>query len=142
MYAQGLREYRRMNAQFAVESATPHQLIQLLMERALARIAAARLYMEQGAIGEKGSAIGDALAVIAGLRASLNHKADARLAGSFDALYDYMERRLLHANLRNDPKLLDEVSGLLRELKEAWDAIADRASGADPAASAPARAGG
>jgi flagellar protein FliS len=48
------------------------------------------------------------------------------MCGNFDALYDYMGRRLLEANLRDDTKILDEVAGLLRELKEAWDAIADR----------------
>lgn len=130
MNAEGLSEYRQMSARFAVESATPHRLIQLLMERALVKIAAARVHMEHGAVSEKGSHIGDALSIVGALRASLNHKADARLAGNFEALYDYMERRLLHANLSNDPKLLDEVAGLLRELKEAWDAIADRAGDA------------
>ena len=37
-----------------------------------------------------------------------------------------MMRRLLEANINNDEAILDEVSGLLRELKEAWDAIADK----------------
>src|SRR5690606_20818317 len=137
MNTDGLREYRQMSARSAVESATPHRLIQLLMERALLKIGAARLHMERGAVSEKGSHIGDALAIIAALRARLNHKADPRLAANFDALYDYTERRLLHANLKNAPALLDEVAGLLRELKEAWDAIADRVGEADgPAAAA------
>ena len=37
----------------------------------------------------------------------------------------WLARRLLEANLHNDADMLDEVAGLLRELKEAWDAIAD-----------------
>jgi flagellar protein FliS len=121
-----MREYQQMNTRFAVESASPHRLIQLMMERVLTKIAIARGYMERGAVSEKGKHIGDAIGVISGLRASLNHKADARMCGNFDALYDYMSRRLLEANLRDDTKILDEVAGLLRELKEAWDAIADR----------------
>ncbi|MCP4302380.1 MAG: flagellar export chaperone FliS, partial [Gammaproteobacteria bacterium] len=63
--------------------------------------------------------------IINGLQASLNHKADQRMSENFDALYAYMMRRLLEANLQNDGGILDEVAGLLRELKEAWDAIAD-----------------
>lgn len=143
MNARGLSEYRRMDARGKVESASPHRLIQLLMERALMKIAAARAHMERGAIADKGRDIGDAISVVGGLRASLNHEADARLAGNFDALYDYMERRLLQANLKNEPGLLDEVAGLMRELKEAWDAIEDAAVGPAPGrhASAGASAG-
>jgi flagellar secretion chaperone FliS len=121
-----MREYHQMSTRHAVETATPHRLIQLMMERTLTKIAVARGHMERGAVSEKGKHIGDAIGIISGLRASLNHKADARLSGNFDALYDYMSRRLLEANLRDDQKILDEVSGLLRELKEAWDAIADQ----------------
>ena len=135
--AQGLNEYRRMDARGKVESASPHRLIQLLMERVLMKIAAARAHMERGAIPDKGRDIGDAISVIGGLRASLNHKADSRLAGNFDALYDYMERRLLEANLKNAPALLDEVAGLMRELKEAWDAIEDVAGEQAPRQDAP-----
>jgi flagellar protein FliS len=124
--SRAMQEYQQMNTRFAVESASPHRLIQLMMERALTKIAVARCHMENGAVSEKGRHIGDAIGVISGLRASLNHKADARLCGNFDALYDYMSRRLLEANLRDDAGILDEVSGLLRELKEAWDAISDR----------------
>ena len=41
-------------------------------------------------------------------------------------LYDYMTRRLLQGSVRNDPAMLDEVRGLLLELKSAWDEIIAR----------------
>jgi flagellar protein FliS len=40
-----------------------------------------------------------------------------------DALYDYVSRRLLHANIVNDAKVLDEVGGLLRVIADAWSQI-------------------
>lgn len=118
-----LREYQEMNSRHQVESASPHRLVQLLMERALAKIALAGSHMKGNEIDKKGSLIGDAINIITGLQASLNHDQDERLAGNFNALYDYMTRRLLEANFRNDPDILVEVAGLLREIKEAWDAI-------------------
>ncbi len=120
-----VRQYRQIDTRSNIEAATPHRLIQLLMERALAKIGVAKGHMQRGEIGEKGSNIGDAIDIINGLQASLNHKANARLSENFDALYAYMMRRLLEANLRDDGSMLDEVAGLLTELKEAWDAIAD-----------------
>jgi flagellar protein FliS len=121
------KQYRRMDVQHEVETATPHRLIQLMMERVVTKIAVARGHMERKAVSEKGMHIGDAISIINGLQASLNHKPNSRLSGNFDALYDYMCRRLLEANLSNDPAILDEVSGLMREMKEAWDAIAPKA---------------
>lgn len=120
--------YAQIGLRSEIESATPHRLIQLMMERVLTKIALARGHMEREAVAEKGMHVSDAIGIIEGLQGSLNHSADERLAGNFDALYDYMKRRLLEANLHNDPSRLDEVSGLMRELKEAWDAIADQAA--------------
>lgn len=119
------RAYQQIDTHSRIEDASPHRLIQLLMERALAKIGLARSQMAESRIAEKGNSISDAISIINGLQASLNHKADPRMSENFDALYTYMMRRLLEANLQNDDSILDEVSGLLRELKEAWDAIAD-----------------
>lgn len=119
-------QYQQIDTQSEIAAATPHRLIQLMMERALAKIGMARGHMQRDDVREKGSNIGDAISIINGLQASLNHKADARMSANFDALYSYMMRRLLEANLRDDTEILDEVTGLLQELKEAWDAVADQ----------------
>ena len=119
------KAYQQLDTESQVEGASPHRLIQLMMERALAKIGLARSQMKDGKVQEKGNNISDAISIINGLQASLNHKADRRMSENFDALYAYMMRRLLEANLQNDDGILEEVAGLLRELKEAWDAIAD-----------------
>ena len=119
------KAYQQMDTQSQIEDASPHRLIQLMMERALAKIGLAQSQMAEGKVQEKGNNISDAITIINGLQASLNHNADKRMSENFDALYAYMMRRLLEANLQNDDGILDEVAGLLRELKEAWDAIAD-----------------
>lgn len=120
-----LQQYQQIGTTSTVAESSPHRLIQLMMERALSRIMFARGHMQRKEIAKKGENIGDAISVINGLQVSLNHKANKRMSENFDALYAYMMRRLLQANLDDDPAILDEVAGLLRELKEAWDAIAD-----------------
>jgi len=119
------QQYQKIDTLSNIDGATPHRLIQLLMERALAKIGVARGHMERHEVQRKGNNISDAIDIIEGLQASLNHKADERMSENFDALYSYMMRRLLEANLHDDLAILDEVAGLLSELKEAWDAIAD-----------------
>lgn len=120
-----LKQYQQIGTTSAVGESSPHRLIQMMMEHALSRINFARGHMERNEVEQKGRNIGDAISVINGLQVSLNHKANQRMSENFDALYAYMMRRLLQANLDDDPTILDEVAGLLRELKEAWDAIAD-----------------
>lgn len=125
--SEALRQYQEIGTRNAVSESSPHRLIQMMMEHALAKMNFARGHIERDEVAEKGKALGDAISVINGLQASLNHKADAKMSANFDALYAYMMRRLLEANLKNDLEAIDEVVGLMLELKEAWDAIADDA---------------
>lgn len=124
MMETGAQAYYRNGTRSEIEGASPHRLIQLMMERVVTKVALAEKYMEKASIAEKGVHIGDAISLIDGLQVSLNHKSDERMASNFDSLYDYMKRRLLEANVKNDASILREVSGLMNELKSAWDAIA------------------
>lgn len=125
MYAmrKELHQYRQAGHMAEAAVANPHRLIQMLFEGALERIAVARGAMEQGNIRVKGEKVSQAIAIIDGLRASLDHGKGADLAEKLEALYEYMNRRLLEGNARNDLDALDEVSRLLREIKSGWDAI-------------------
>lgn len=126
MTSTGVQQYQQIDTESTLATATPHRVIQMLMERALTKMGVAKSHMEREEIHEKGSNIGVAISIIGMLQASLNHKANAPMTANFDELYAYMMRRLLEANIRNDPNIIDEVYGLLRELKDAWDAITDQ----------------
>ena len=118
-----LQQYQQVKTDAGLEDANPHRLIQLLFEGGLERLASAKGHLQRGEFARKGEQIGKAIDIIDGLRASLNEAAGGDLARNLDALYDYMERRLLEANLKSDPVLIDEVAGLLHDVKEAWDSI-------------------
>jgi len=130
----GLDQYNRNAVRTGVDSASPHRLIQMLLEGALDKIAVAKGYMERGDIQPKGAQIGAAISILEGLKASLDKEKGGEIAQNLEDLYIYMERRLFEAHVGNDPGLLDEVSDLLKQIKEAWDAIADQASGQQPVA--------
>ena len=57
------------------------------------------------------------------MRASLDKNAGGEIAQNLDDLYDYMIRRLMRANMEDNPDLLDEVLSLLRSVKDAWDTL-------------------
>ena len=118
-----LRQYQTVNTQSQVGDASPHRLIQLLMEGGMSRLAQARGAMQHGQVAAKGELIGKAIGIIGGLREGLDLQKGGDVAANLDRLYEYMVSRLVQANRSNDPALLDEVAGLLRNVKSGWDAI-------------------
>jgi flagellar protein FliS len=127
-----ISRYRQVRTEGSVEDANPHRLIAMLFDGALSRISLAAAHMRRGEIEAKGAAITRALEIVGALRASLDMNVSGGLPQRLDALYDYVSRRLLHANVENDPKVLDEVGGLLRVIADAWGQIspATRVAGA------------
>jgi len=136
MYAsarKALAAYAEVGVETGVASADPHKLILMLFEGAIVAISNARLSIERGEVAAKGAAITKAIAIIdGGLKASLDVKAGGQVAERLEALYDYMCRRLLLANLKSDLQVLEEISRLLGELRGAWAQI-----GTAPAQTAP-----
>lgn len=122
-----LKAYENVGLETAVQSASPHKLILMLFDGAKQALLTAHVAMEMGDIPRKGMSISKAIDIIInGLRASLNLEAGGKLSEDLWALYDYMGRRLLHANLHNDLGALDEVTGLLGEIHSAWIEIGDQ----------------
>ena len=118
-----MRQYQTVNTQAQAVDASPHRLIQMLMEGGLTRIAQARGAMERQQTALKGEFIGKAIGIVGGLREGLDLQKGGELAANLDSLYQYMLSRLLEANVKNDTMLLDEVAGLLRNVKSGWDVI-------------------
>lgn len=121
--SQAMNTYRKVGVQSAIDDASPHQLIAMLLDGALGRIASARGAMERGDKSNQGVLISKTMAILDNLRVSLDHDKGGELAERLASLYEYMERRLLEASSTADVAILDEVSGILREIKTGWDGI-------------------
>lgn len=128
-----LKQYAQVGAQSGVAAADPHRLVQMLMAGGLDKIASAKGQMERGEIVEKGANISWAISIVDSLQASLDRERGGDIAASLAGLYEYMTRRLLQANIENNTAILDEVAGLLSQIKEAWDAIPEEAKQPRPA---------
>lgn len=118
-----LNQYQKVGNQSAAAFANPHRLIQMLMEGALEKISKAKGFMQQKKIQQKGEYIGWAISIIEGLRVSLDFEKGGEISKNLNDLYDYMERRLATANAQNSIEMLDEVTSLMLEIKDGWDAI-------------------
>lgn len=129
MFGQSLNPvsaYAQVSVETSVQTASPHQLIVLLFEGARSALSMARFAMEDNKVDIRGSSISKAVDIIGnGLQVSLDKENGGDLASKLDALYGYMIRRLLQANISNDRQALDEVDSLLGEIQGAWLDISD-----------------
>ncbi|WP_395401576.1 flagellar export chaperone FliS [Pseudoduganella sp. UC29_106] len=130
----GVNAYAKVGLETGVTAASPHKLIVMLYDGALAAIMTGITQMNAGNVQEKGKAISKAIQIIDnGLRASLDKEVGGEIAQNLDALYDYMSRRLLEANLKNQPEILEEVRGLLADLRDTWNQIGNAGAAPVPA---------
>jgi len=123
----GVGAYAKVGLETGVAAASPHKLIIMLYDGAMVALLSAINNMKSGNVAAKGASISKAITIIDnGLRASLDKSAGGEIAANLDALYDYMSRRLLHANIKNDLAAVEEVHGLMADLRGAWEAIGDQ----------------
>lgn len=120
----GTQAYAQVSLESAVMSASPHQLIVMLFDGALSALLRARILMNQGDIAGKELALSKAINIIDnGLKGGLDHQQGGEIADDLAALYDYMKRRLMQANLHNDEAAIAEVVKLLKNIADAWRQI-------------------
>ena len=136
----GANAYARVGVETGVMGANPHKLIVLLYQGARQAITRARIHLQAGNVGPRCEAIAKAIQIVeSGLQPALNLEAGGEIAQRLNALYSYMTKRLLEANINQSETMLVEVDGLLATLEEAWLGIgpevarmAERASASAP----------
>ena len=106
-------------AQNNVVTAPPEKLVLMLYEGALSFIDQAKETIKQGETARTNYLLGRSQKIINELRASLNFEA-GDFAINLERLYEYIHFRLIQANIKKDAAILDEITELLSEIKNAW----------------------
>jgi flagellar protein FliS len=106
-----------------VLAADPMELVNLLYQGCRQAVRDAREHLAAGRIGERSRAITLAFEILTELAGSLDRTRGGEISERLAQLYDYMERRLLDANIRQSDEPLVEVLGLLNTLGEAWEGV-------------------
>jgi flagellar protein FliS len=137
----GASAYADVGLETTVAGASQLDLVVLLYDGAIQALSNAKQRIASGDLAGKAKNIAKAVDIInKGLNASLDPVVGGKLATDLKALYDYMCRRLVMANLNNEVPALDEVRGLLMQLRGAWVAISDTpAAKALPSQNQPSR---
>ncbi|NUU96034.1 flagellar biosynthesis protein FliS [Marinitoga sp. 1135] len=103
-----------------VKTASPAKLVELLYVNAIERLNRAIKYIRDKKLPEAHNQIVRVEDIVMELNLSLDMEKGGEISKNLRALYSYMYRRLLEANLKKDTEILEEVKGLLNTLLEAW----------------------
>ncbi|PAQ13645.1 flagellar export chaperone FliS [Bacillaceae bacterium SAOS 7] len=105
----------------SVNTASPGELTLMLYNGCLKFIRKAKEAIKAKNYEQKNINIQKAQKIIQELMVTLNM--DIEISKEMMALYDYLNRRLIDANLKNDIDILNEVEGFVEEFRDTWKQV-------------------
>jgi flagellar secretion chaperone FliS len=105
----------------SVNTASPGELTLMLYNGSLKFIHIAKKAIEDKNIELKNTNIQKAQAIVSELMVTLN--TDLEISQNLMSLYDYINRRLTEANVKNDKAILEEVEGMITEFRDTWKQV-------------------
>ncbi len=105
------------------ETASPHRLILMLYDGALANLNRARQALNGNQRQEAHHYIQKTQDILFELLACLNEEQGGVIAQNLKQLYFYMIDQLVRANIRKKADMLEESETILRQLRGAWEQI-------------------
>jgi len=125
-----IASYQQNEVELSVYSASPVELVVMLYDGAIQSLVQANALIQRGDIQAKAQQIIRATNIISELSGVLDLE-QGEVAQNLDGIYGYARKQLLSANLRNDQRKINEVVNLLKELRSAWQELAQRQNESD-----------
>lgn len=123
MYKKGINAYQSVGGRDQATTADPYQLIQMLMNGALQKLAVGKGAIERKDLETKSESLTKALSIVSALQESLDMNAGGEVAGNMYDLYDYVKRQIIDAMTTSSTEALENSLMVMRSLKEGWDGI-------------------
>ncbi|ABS60674.1 MULTISPECIES: flagellar export chaperone FliS [Fervidobacterium] len=103
-----------------VMTASPAKLIELLIEKAISVLEEAKVFIDEKDYVKANEKIVRAQDIVMELNLALDLEKGGDIAKSLRALYNYMYRTLVEANIKKDKDMIDDVKTLLSDLLSTW----------------------
>lgn len=120
-----IESYGQVKVSTGASQANNVELIQMLFDGLIESLSTAKGHIQHNNVSEKSKAIARASRIVLGLQGALDFEKGGDLAANLNELYNYVTRRLLHVNARNDLQALEEIHSLMMEIRSAWETVPD-----------------
>lgn len=107
--------------QNAINTASPGELTLMLYNGCLKFIHIAKVAITEKDVEKKNSNLQRAQNIIQELMVTLN--TELEVSKNMMALYDYLYRRLIEANIKSDAVILEEVEEFVTEFRDTWKQV-------------------
>lgn len=101
-----------------IKTASPQELTLMLYNGALKYVGQSKIFIEQNRIENANNSIIRVQDIIDELNATLDMQYE--ISHNLRSLYLYIGEKLVDANISKSPTALDEVKGMITELRDTW----------------------
>lgn len=123
MYNKGVKAYQSVGGRDQASAADPYEIIQMLMAGAIQKLAVSKGAIDRKDYATKSENLTKALSIVAALQEALDMTVESEVTTNMFELYDFVKRLIIDASAKNAVEPIDSAIGILRNLKEGWDAI-------------------
>ena len=103
----------------SIYTASPEELTLMLYNGLVKFLMQAQMAINEKNVERSNNCIIKAQNIVTEFRCTLDLKYD--IANQLDAIYDYMLRRLVEANIKKDNEIIEEILGYARDLRNTWE---------------------
>jgi flagellar secretion chaperone FliS len=115
------QQYHQVYKQNSVSTASPGELTLMLYNGCLNFLNKAKLAIRENNIQERNMNLQKAQRIIQELMVTLNQEYE--IAKQMMVMYEYLNRRLIEANINNDLSIVEEVEGFVTEFRDTWKEV-------------------
>lgn len=116
----GYQSYQQVDLDAQAASASPHQLVIMLIDGLLDELERVRGHVAEKRLAEKGAGINRCMNILVGLDSALDIESGSEIAESLHQLYDFCQVELYRASISNDLAKLANVEQVMNNIREGW----------------------
>lgn len=122
-HTRAIQSYGSVHASSSLAGAQGLQLTQMLFDGLVDTLVALRGHLLHRSITAKSTQVSKAHRILMGLQSTLDFERGGEVARNLNDLYLYVIRRLVHVHAHNDLQALEEITDMMRDIRDAWRSL-------------------
>ena len=127
MHDSGFDSYQQVNLDAKAASATPHQLVLMLIDGLLDEMTRVKGHISAKRLAEKGEGTNKCMNILIGLDSALDVENGGEIAANLHDLYGFVQTELFRASIANDISHIDTAEKIVLNIREGWEGFGKHA---------------